>query len=144
MISLPTKVLESILVTIILPSFLNVIILSISEQSQTNSSLFKDVPIKPSSLLTYSLEFLTTTFFASTSAKILISVFLFLFLPKTDLKFLKYLIKEGFAEAIKNRKIEKKIIRDLIFSNKLKKNKLEKYLHKEVKIERTKFIKRTS
>ena len=53
------------------------------------------MPIKPSSLLTYSLEFLTTTFFASTSAKILISVFLFLFLPKTDLKFLKYLIAKS-------------------------------------------------
>ena len=63
------------------------------------------------------------------------------FYKKPSYKFLKYLIKEGFEEAIKNKKIEKKIIRDLIFNNKSKKNKLEKYLHNEVKIERTKFIK---
>ena len=48
------------------------------------------------------------------------------FYKKPSYKFLKYLIKEGFEEAIKNKKIEKKIIRDLIFNNKSKKKQIRK------------------
>ena len=47
-----------------------------SLQSQTYSSLLRDVPINPSSLLTYNLVLRITTFLTSTSSNILISVFL--------------------------------------------------------------------
>ncbi len=47
----------------------------------------------------------------------------------------------GLSNSIKNKKIDKKIIRDEIFSNKVKKKKLEKFIHKEVRISRNHFIK---
>ena len=47
----------------------------------------------------------------------------------------------GLSNSIKNKKIDKKIIRDEIFSNKVKKKKLEKFIHKEVRISRDHFIK---
>ena len=68
--------LLSTLETIISPFCVNTITSSISEHSSTNSSFLKDVPIKPSSLLTYNFEFFTTTFLTSTSSNIRISVFL--------------------------------------------------------------------
>ena len=74
MISFPTNVLEATLDTIILPSFLKTIISSMSEQSVMYSSLRNDVPIKPSSLFTYSFVFLITTLVATISWKLLISV----------------------------------------------------------------------
>ena len=48
----------------------------------------------------------------------------------------------GLSNSIKNKKIDKKIIRDEIFSNKVKKKKLEKFIHKEVRISRNLFIKK--
>ena len=50
--SLPTKVFEATLVTIIFPSFLKTMMSSISEQSVTYSFFRKEVPTKPSSLFT--------------------------------------------------------------------------------------------
>lgn len=47
----------------------------------------------------------------------------------------------GLSNSIKNKKIDKRIIRDEIFSNKVKKKKLEKFIHKEVRISRNHFIK---
>ena len=48
----------------------------------------------------------------------------------------------GLSKSIKNKKIDKSVIRDEIFSNKLKKKKLEKFIHKEVRISRNHFIKK--
>ena len=48
----------------------------------------------------------------------------------------------GLSKCIKNKKIDKRIISDEIFSNKVKKNKLEKFIHKEVRISRNLFIKK--
>jgi len=75
----PINVFESTLVMTTLQSFVKTIKSSISLQSHIYSSFLRDVPIKPSSLLTYSLVFLITTFVASTSSNNFISVFLSLF-----------------------------------------------------------------
>ena len=50
--------------------------------------------------------------------------------------------KIGLSNAIKIKKIDKKVIRDEIFSNKIKKKKLEKFIHKKVRISRNLFIKK--
>ena len=47
--------------------------------------------------------------------------------PKTSL--LKHLKKIGLSNSIKNRKIDKKIIREQIFNNKTKKKELERFIH---------------
>ena len=48
----------------------------------------------------------------------------------------------GLSKSIKNKKIDKSVISDEIFSDKVKKNKLEKFIHKEVRISRNLFIKK--
>ncbi len=48
----------------------------------------------------------------------------------------------GLTNSIKNKKIDKKVIRDEIFSDKAKKRELEKFIHKEVRISRNLFIKK--
>ena len=50
--------------------------------------------------------------------------------------------KIGLSGSIRNKRINKRLIRDEIFSNKLKKKKLEKFIHKEVRISRNLFIKK--
>ena len=50
--------------------------------------------------------------------------------------------KIGLSKSIKNKHINKKLIRDEIFSDKVKKKKLEKFIHKEVRISRNHFIKK--
>lgn len=55
--------------------------------------------------------------------------------------FLELLNNLGIKNIIKGKKINKKIIAKNIFINKKIKNKLEKYIHKEVKINRSNFIK---
>ncbi len=50
--------------------------------------------------------------------------------------------KIGLSKSIKNKKIDKNVIRDEIFTNKVKKKKLEKFIHKEVKKSRNLFIKK--
>ena len=50
--------------------------------------------------------------------------------------------KIGLSKSINNKRINKRFIRDEIFSNKLKKKKLEKFIHKEVRISRNLFIKK--
>ena len=57
-------------------------------------------------------------------------------------EFLIFLKKEGFEKSLSIKKIDKKIIRDEIFSNKIKKKKLENYIHKEVRKSREDFIKK--
>ena len=57
-------------------------------------------------------------------------------------KLFSTLKKIGLSKSIKNKKIDKNLIRDEIFSNKIKKKKLEKFLHKEVRISRNLFIKK--
>ena len=57
-------------------------------------------------------------------------------------KLFSSLKKIGLSKSIKNKKIDKNLIRDEIFSNKIKKKKLEKFLHKEVRISRNLFIKK--
>ncbi len=59
--------------------------------------------------------------------------------PKTSL--LKHLKKIGLSNSIKNRKIDKKIIREQIFNNKTKKKELERFIHNEVKKDRARFLK---
>ena len=61
---------------------------------------------------------------------------------KPSTKLIKKLKIIGLSKSINNNKIDKSIIRFEIFNNKTKKAKLEKYLHKEVKISREKFIKK--
>ena len=60
--------------------------------------------------------------------------------PKTN--FLNLIKKINLSKSIKNKKINKKIIRDEIFKNQNKKTKLEKFIHKEVRISRNKFLKK--
>ena len=55
---------------------------------------------------------------------------------------LSTLKKIGLSRSIKNKQINKKVIRDEIFSNKTKKKKLEQFIHKEVRISRNLFIKK--
>ena len=54
--------------------------------------------------------------------------------------FLEYLKKIGFSSSIKKGKVNKKLIRDGIFQNKLKRKNLEKYLHAEIKKTRDFFL----
>ena len=61
---------------------------------------------------------------------------------KPNKKLFDTLKKTGLSKSIKNKKIDKNIIRDEIFSNKVKKKKLEKFIHKEVRISRNLFIKK--
>ena len=61
---------------------------------------------------------------------------------KPNKKLFDTLKKIGLSKSIKNRKIDKSIIRHEIFSNKVKKKKLEKFIHKEVRISRNLFIKK--
>ena len=58
--------------------------------------------------------------------------------PKTNL--LKHLKKIGLSNSIKNKKINKKTIREEIFNNTTKKRKLEKFIHNEVKNDRLRFL----
>jgi len=51
-----------------------------------------------------------------------------------------FLEKEGFEKSLNKKKINKKIIRDLIFNNKNKKKKIEKYLHNAVRKSRENFL----
>ena len=60
---------------------------------------------------------------------------------KPNKSFLTYLQKNGFKNAIKEKKIIKKIIKEEFFFNKFKKKKLEQFLHKEVGLKRKKFLK---
>ena len=55
---------------------------------------------------------------------------------------LKLLEKIGLSHSIKNKKINKNIIREEIFKNKTKKKKLEKFIHNEVRKSRDLFIKK--
>lgn len=57
-------------------------------------------------------------------------------------KLFAVLKKIGLSKSIKNKKIDKSVIRDEIFSNKVKKKKLEKFIHNEVRISRNLFIKK--
>ena len=59
-----------------------------------------------------------------------------------DKKLFAALKNIGLSKSIKNKKIDKSVISDEIFSNKVKKNKLEKFIHKEVRISRNLFIKK--
>lgn len=60
---------------------------------------------------------------------------------KPKKKFLTFLQECGFKNVIKNKKINKSIIINNIFFDKRLKIKLEKYIHKEVRFERNRFIK---
>ncbi len=60
--------------------------------------------------------------------------------PKLD--FLNYLKKIGLGDSIKGKRINKKIIRDIIFTNKKIKLDLEKYIFKIVRKLRKDFIKK--
>lgn len=64
------------------------------------------------------------------------------FYMKPSKKFINFLIKIKLHEGINNKKIDKKFIRNEIFNDDKKRTKLEKYLHREVKINRKKFIKK--
>lgn len=59
---------------------------------------------------------------------------------KPEEKFLKALKQIGLEKSIIGKKISKKIIREEIFNNKEKKEKLEKFIHKEVRASRRAFI----
>ena len=56
--------------------------------------------------------------------------------------FLTFLEDCGFKNIIKNKKIDRKIIAKNIFFNKKLKIKLEKYIHKEIRVERGRFIRK--
>ena len=61
---------------------------------------------------------------------------------KPKKSFLNYLKKIGLGEAVKNNKINKKQIGNIIFSNKKIKSSLEKYIFKQVRKKRAEFIKK--
>jgi len=56
--------------------------------------------------------------------------------------FLKHLKKINLSRSIKNKKINKKIIRDEIFNNQRKKKNLENFIHKKVGRSRNSFFKK--
>ena len=56
-------------------------------------------------------------------------------------KFINFLKKNGFNEAIKGCEINKKVITSIIFNNNELKKILEKHIHKELKTKRDRFIK---
>ena len=56
--------------------------------------------------------------------------------------FLNYLIKIGLGDSIKKNNIDKKTIREKVFTNKTIKLKLEKYIFKIIRQNREKFIKK--
>jgi dephospho-CoA kinase len=61
---------------------------------------------------------------------------------KPTKSFVKHLKDNNLLGSAKERKIDKKLIREEIFNNKSKKNKLEKFIHKEVKKSRDNFLKK--
>ena len=61
---------------------------------------------------------------------------------KPELKFLNYLEKTNLKNSIKGNKIDKKTIREEIFTNTEKRKLLEKYLHAKVKKSRDIFLKK--
>lgn len=63
---------------------------------------------------------------------------------KPSKEFLNFLKKIQLGRSIKDKKINKKYISKIIFSNKQTKDKLEKYIFKIVRNDRKKFLKRES
>tara|TARA_Y100001970_G_scaffold22886_1_gene26671 strand:- start:10213 stop:10824 length:612 start_codon:yes stop_codon:yes gene_type:complete len=63
---------------------------------------------------------------------------------KPNRSFLELLIKNGLADAVENKTINKKKISSLFFKNKKTKEKLEKFIHREVTLSRHKFIKKNT
>ena len=61
---------------------------------------------------------------------------------KPKKKFIKYLRQIGLGQSIKKNKVDKRVIREIIFKNKAIKAKLEKYIFKIVRAERANFIKK--
>ena len=61
---------------------------------------------------------------------------------KPTLEFLRYLKKNDFKNAILGKKVNKKIVRNEVFSDNKKRNVLEKYIHQKLKINRTLFLKK--
>ncbi len=61
---------------------------------------------------------------------------------KPNKEFINHLIRIGLENSIKNKKINKKYISEIIFSNKIIKSKLEKYIFKSIKRTRINFIKK--
>ena len=55
-------------------------------------------------------------------------------------EFVSYLKSTGLAKAIKQKKIDKNIIRNEVLNNENKLKKLEEFTHKKVKLSRDKFI----
>ena len=55
---------------------------------------------------------------------------------KSSKELKNYLVNIGLQESIKNKKINKKIIAEKIFSNNLLRKKLENFIHKEVQNQR--------
>ena len=61
---------------------------------------------------------------------------------KPNKKFIDFLKGINLKESINKNKIDKKIIREVVFSNKAKKKQLEDHLHLEVKKSRERFLKK--
>ena len=61
---------------------------------------------------------------------------------KPNKKFIDFLKGINLKESINKNKIDKKIIREIVFSNKAKKKQLEDHLHLEVKKSRERFLKK--
>lgn len=60
--------------------------------------------------------------------------------PSKD--FIKFIYSMGLDDVIKNKKINKKLIADKIFTNLSLKKKFEKYIHMQVGLQREQFIKK--
>ena len=54
--------------------------------------------------------------------------------------FIQFLKKCGFEKALKDKVIDKKLITHVVFNKKTIRKKLEKYIHKQVSLERERFI----
>ena len=61
---------------------------------------------------------------------------------KPSIKFIDYLKLIGLKKAIKEKKINKKIIRNEVFNNNKKLKKLEEFIHQQIKISRNRFLKK--
>ena len=61
---------------------------------------------------------------------------------KPSKEFINYLKSTGLSKAIKQKKIDKDLVKNEVLNNRRKLKKLEEFIHKKVKLSRNKFIRK--
>ena len=61
---------------------------------------------------------------------------------KPSKEFISYLKSTGLSKAVKQKKIDKALVKNEVLNNRRKLKKLEEFIHKKVKLSRDKFIKK--